>query len=127
VLLIRQYRYRVREWCWEVLAGGVEAGEDAAAAAARELVEEIGAVSFRIQPIATSFASNRISNQRSWVYLADQVVVGHNRPEPTELLRVVAIPQGEALRMAHSGEITDGQSALALLIVPNLLASNYPG
>jgi 8-oxo-dGTP pyrophosphatase MutT (NUDIX family) len=124
VLLIRQYRYPVREWCWEVPAGGVEAGEDGAAAAARELAEELGAVSFHIRPVATFWASNGISNQRSQVYLADEVIVGQNRPERTELLRIVAVPQHEALRMAHAGEITDGQSALALLLCESYLRAS---
>ena len=116
ILLIRQYRYPVHDWCWEVPAGGIEASEDGAAAAARELTEELGAVNYHLRPVATFYPSNGISNQRSQVYLATQVEVGQSRREPTELLRVVAVPQQEALRMARAGEITDGQSALALLL-----------
>ncbi len=116
VLLIRQYRYPVRDWCWEVPAGGIEAPEDGSAAAARELTEELGAVSYHLRPVAIFYASNGISNERSQVYLATQVEIGQSRREPTELLHVVAVPQQEALRMARAGEITDGQSALALLL-----------
>ena len=116
VLLIRQYRYAVRAWCWEMPAGGIEAAEDGEAAAARELAEELGGVRAHIRPVAAFYTSNGISNERSQVYLATGVEVGHSTPEPTELLRVVAVPQTEALRMAHAGEITDGQSALALLL-----------
>jgi len=123
VLLIRQYRYPVREWCWEVPAGGIETPEDGAAAAARELAEELGAVSFHLRPVAAFYASNGMSNARSQVYLATQVEVGQSRCEPTELLRVVAVPQEEALRMARAGEITDGQSALALLLCERYLAA----
>jgi ADP-ribose pyrophosphatase len=116
VLLLRQYRYPVRAWCWEVPAGGIERGEDPTVATARELQEEIGGASPRIQPIAAFYASNGISDQRSHVYLAWDVELRDSLPEPTELLRVVRMPLDEALRMARGGEIADGQSALALLL-----------
>lgn len=124
VLLIRQYRYPVHAWLWEVPSGGIEAGEDAATAAARELAEEVGARSHRIQQVAAFYTSAGISDERSEVYLATQVTRGQSRREATELLRVLALPVEEALRMAHAGEITDAQSALALLLCePHLRSS----
>lgn len=44
VILIRQYRYPVRRWLWELPAGSVDPGEEPEAAAARECHEEIGLV-----------------------------------------------------------------------------------
>jgi ADP-ribose pyrophosphatase len=123
ILLIRQYRYPVHEWCWEVPAGGIEASEDAVSAAARELAEEVGALSYQLWPVAAFYSSTGISNARSQVYLATEVEVGPSQREPTELLHVVALPQAEALHMARSGEITDGQSALAVLLCERYLAT----
>jgi ADP-ribose pyrophosphatase len=95
-------------------------------AVARELAEEVGATSRSIQPIASFYTSAGISNERSQVYLASDVTVGRSRREPTELIRVVALPVAEALRMAHAGEITDAQSALALLLCePYLNVNNH--
>ncbi|HEX6817730.1 MAG TPA: NUDIX hydrolase [Ktedonobacterales bacterium] len=116
VLLIRQYRYPVHDWLWEVPSGGIEVGEDGATAAARELAEEVGATSPEIQPVAAFYTSAGISNERSEVYLATQVTLGQSHREATELLRVVPLPLDVALRMAHAGEMTDAQSALALLL-----------
>jgi 8-oxo-dGTP pyrophosphatase MutT (NUDIX family) len=42
VVLIRQYRYAVNRWLWELPAGSVDPGEEPDAAAARECHEEIG-------------------------------------------------------------------------------------
>jgi ADP-ribose pyrophosphatase len=41
VILVRQYRYPVNRWLWELPAGSVDPGETLEAAAARECAEEI--------------------------------------------------------------------------------------
>jgi ADP-ribose pyrophosphatase len=123
VALLRQYRYPVREWVWEVPSGRVESAEDLAAAAARELEEECGGVARALRHVGTYFASDGNSNARCHAFLATGVVLGENRPEPTELLRVVRLPLDEALRLAHAGAIADALSALALLLAePRLRA-----
>ena len=42
IILIRQYRYTIDRWIWELPAGSLKPGEDPDAAAARECEEEIG-------------------------------------------------------------------------------------
>jgi ADP-ribose pyrophosphatase len=44
IILIRQYRYAVNAWLWELPAGSVDDGESPEHAAARECHEEIGQV-----------------------------------------------------------------------------------
>src|SRR4030095_10410216 len=44
VILIRQFRYAVNRWLWELPAGSVDDGEEPDAAAKRECHEEIGQV-----------------------------------------------------------------------------------
>ena len=44
VILIRQYRYPVNRWLWELPAGSVDPGEEPEQAARRECHEEIGLV-----------------------------------------------------------------------------------
>ena len=44
IVLIRQYRYDVNRWLWEVPAGSVDPGEEPDEAARRECHEEIGQV-----------------------------------------------------------------------------------
>ena len=44
IVLIRQYRYPLDRWLWELPAGSVDAGEQPEAAAHRECHEEIGQV-----------------------------------------------------------------------------------
>src|SRR5437868_6395 len=42
LILIRQYRYAIGRWIWELPAGTLDAGEASAPAARRECAEEIG-------------------------------------------------------------------------------------
>jgi ADP-ribose diphosphatase len=44
VVLVRQFRYAVNRWLWELPAGSVDDGEEPDAAAKRECHEEIGQV-----------------------------------------------------------------------------------
>src|SRR5674536_14797 len=42
VILVKQYRYAVDRWVWELAAGSLKPGEDPASGAARECEEETG-------------------------------------------------------------------------------------
>ncbi len=48
IILIRQYRYAIDRWIWELPAGTLKPGEDPVAAAARECEEEIGLAPGRV-------------------------------------------------------------------------------
>jgi ADP-ribose pyrophosphatase len=49
VILVKQYRYAVDEWLWELVAGSLEPGEDPAAGARRECEEETGLIPARVE------------------------------------------------------------------------------
>ena len=83
--------------------------------ARRELQEEVGGTAAQLRYVGRFYTSNGISNEVAYVYFASGVELGEAQPEPTELMEIRLVPVGEALRMAHEGEITDGPSALALL------------
>src|ERR671922_1314936 len=55
VVLVRQYRYAVNRWLWELPAGTVDPGEEPEAAARRECHEEIGQVPDTIVRLAAFF------------------------------------------------------------------------
>ena len=48
IILIRQFRYAIDRWIWELPAGGLEPGEDPAEGAARECEEELGLAPGRV-------------------------------------------------------------------------------
>jgi ADP-ribose pyrophosphatase len=116
LILIDQYRYAIDGWCLEVPAGNMEPGTDLLAMAARELREEIGGTAERILPVADFYTMNGIGDEVARVFLALGVTLGEPEREETEYIALREVPVEEALRMARTGEIKDGPSALAILL-----------
>jgi ADP-ribose pyrophosphatase len=116
IVLERQYRYTVRDWCWEVPAGGLLPGTAPEEMARRELHEEIGGTAAHLQYIGWFYTMNGIGTEVAHVFLARGVRLGEAQREPTEIMELQRVPAAQAMRMARVGEITDGPSALALLL-----------
>jgi ADP-ribose pyrophosphatase len=118
VILIRQYRYPPDVWCWEVPAGSLYDHEGSLEELAhRELIEEIGAVCDELVYVDWYYGAVSASNAMCHVMLARGTRL--DRPperEPTEFIEIHPVPVDEALSMAHSGQMRDGRSALALLL-----------
>ena len=120
IVLIRQYRYPVRGWVWEVPAGAI-GDEEPVAAARRELAEEIGGRAREVRPVGRFFPSSAHLSLEAHVFLALGVELAEADREPTELMEVVTLPADEAFARARSGAINEGQSALAILMAEPLI------
>lgn len=120
LVLIRSYRYTVKDWCWEVPMGGRD-HEDLAVVARKELLEEVGGVCQQLDYISYYYANNGVSDIRCDVFLARGVELGQSQPEASELIEMRVFPKEEVFRMARAGEITDGMSALSLFLCETYL------
>ncbi len=116
IVLIRNYRYPLREWVWELPSGGVADGLTPLESAQRELAEEAGGTATEWRLLLRASAMNGIGTEYAYLYLATDVVLGQAEPEPTEAMSVHRVSAAEALRRARAGEINDAVSALALLL-----------
>jgi ADP-ribose diphosphatase len=118
IVLIRQYRYAVDDWTWEVPAGGKHdhTGSDEELAR-RELSEEVGATCQSLENVGWFYGAVSTNTGQCVVFLARGVQLnGMPHREPGEIIEVHPVPIDEALAMAHNGEIKDCKSALALLL-----------
>ncbi|MXV18840.1 NUDIX domain-containing protein [Deinococcus xianganensis] len=113
-VLIRQYRYPLRATVTEVVAGGVERGEDLLAAAQRELHEEVGGVAAEWVPLPGFYPQPSISGVIFYPFVALGVTLGDMHHEDTETIERVVVPLAEAYRRLDAGEILDGSSSLAM-------------
>ena len=121
VLMVYQYRYTIDEWCGEVPAGSVKPGQSAEEAARAELREEVGGLGGQLDYIGRFFLANGICNEVGHIFLATGVATGETHHEAAEVMHVHRVPVAKALAMARAGEITDGPSALALLLCADRL------
>lgn len=121
LLLLNHYRYTVRDWCWEVPAGGIRNGQKAFDVARAELREETGGEAETWEYVGQFYTSNGISNEVAHVFLALEVRLYETAHEPAEVIEIHPTPIFEALRMAHENEISDGPSALAILLCESKL------
>jgi ADP-ribose pyrophosphatase len=119
IVLIRQYRYTVDDWCLEVPAGGMHDKEEGRLedAARDELREEAGATCEQLILIGEFYSNNATTDEVMNVYLATGVELEERVAyEATEKIEVVVMGAGEVIEMARSGKMKDGLSALSVLL-----------
>ncbi|MCB8944518.1 MAG: NUDIX hydrolase [Ardenticatenaceae bacterium] len=116
IALIYSYRYTVDTWCYEIPAGGIKPGQSPKEAAQAELLEEVGGAAKTIEYFARFYTMNGIGDEEAHIFLATGVTLGKVQHEPTEVIQIHLKPIDEVLRMAQANEISDGPSALAILL-----------
>lgn len=119
IVMIRQYRYTVDDWCLEIPAGGTHDREGVALeeVAREELREETGATCRELRRVASFYASIATSDEVGHVFLALGVEIdAQPHHESTEIIKVHPMPVAEVARLARTGQIKDGLSALCILL-----------
>lgn len=114
VLFVKQYRYAYGETIYEIPAGKLNEGEDPALAAQRELEEEAGVKAKRLTRLFTVYPTPGYTNEKIYVYRADEVEKTSARLDEGEFLEVEYIPLERARKMLESGEIRDAKTIIAL-------------
>jgi ADP-ribose pyrophosphatase len=114
-VLVRQYRFPAQELLLEVPAGKIDAQEEPDVAIWRELREEIGLLSGKLERVCEFWSTPGFCNERMTCYLVTQAVLGESALDEGEFLEVVRVSQSEGLAMAFDGRVRDAKSILALL------------
>ncbi len=70
VALVRQFRYAYGEELYEIPAGKLDAGEDPAVAAVRELSEETGLTAERLNLLYVLYPTPGYTNEKIYIYRA---------------------------------------------------------
>lgn len=124
IYLVRQFRTPFEKIMLEIPAGKLDYwGEDRFDCAKRELREETGFSANKwthLMDMATTpgFCSELIS-----LYLAEELTLGETDFDDDEFLSLVKIPLKDAVSMIARGEISDGKTALAILMAQKHISS----
>ena len=128
IVLLKQYRYPVDEWCLEVPAGGTHDTADAALeeVARKELREEVGGTAKSLAYVTFFYSANSMSDEKCHVYLAQGVELSKEpKTESSESIETQLVPVEKALELARSGAVKTGPCALALLLCEPLLKKSH--
>ena len=68
IILIRQYRYTIDKWIWELPAGSLKPKEDPDKAAARECEEEIGLAPGKVTRLRGYYPTPGFCDEVMWYY-----------------------------------------------------------
>jgi len=122
ILLVRQYRYVVNRWLWELPAGTLEPNETLEAAALRECHEEVGKIAGRARKLSRFFPSPGFCDEEMNFYLLTDLrdrLPGEAAPhqDPDEILNVKEFSVNEVREMVRIGEIADMKTVVGLALL----------
>ena len=116
LVLVRQYRYAVRDQVWELPAGRLDPGEPPEEAARRELEEEVGLSARSLEPLLTFWVTPGFCDEVMHLYRATGFQAVPPRPDEDECIEAATFTLDEARAMIDRGEIREGKTLIALLL-----------
>jgi ADP-ribose pyrophosphatase len=123
IWFVRQYRHPAGQLLLELPAGTLEAGEDPAEAAGREIREEIGMAASQLELLGEFFLAPGYSTEYMYIYLATGLTPAPLSQDDDEFLFVEKMHTREAYRLLAAGELRDAKTLLGL----QLARARLPG
>ena len=122
ILLVRQYRYVVDRWLWELPAGTLEPNESLEAAALRECHEEVGKVAGHARKMLSFFPSPGFCDEEMNFFLLTGLrdrLPGEPAPhqDPDEILNIKEFSVNEVRTMIRAGEISDMKTVVGMTLL----------
>ena len=115
LMLIRQFRPAAQDYIYEIPAGRLEPGEDAAMCVARELEEEIGYQPQQLEALGYIYSSVGFCTEKIYLFIASELHQTQTALEPDEFIEPHIVTLTEALEMISAGTIDDAKTQIALL------------
>ena len=115
ILLVKQFRYPLKEVLLELPAGKLELNENPFEAAKRELEEETGYCANRWSELGYVYTSPGYSDEKLYLYKAEDLEYTNCNPDEGEILEPLELEYDKVVEMAKTGEITDAKTLCAIL------------
>jgi ADP-ribose pyrophosphatase len=121
ILLIRQYRYPIRQIVLELPAGKIDPGESPEMTIQRELTEETGYQANWLKPIAPIHTCVGYSDEIIHLYWADQLTPASRLPDADEFIETTTYSISQAMSLVHNGQITDAKTLIGLFWADSII------
>ncbi len=121
IILVKQYRYAVGGFIWEIPAGVLASGEVPIECAKRELIEETGYRANKMQKLTEIVPVPGYSDERIHIFLATELVEAKQNLDKDEILKVHKLKLDDVMEMITSGEIRDSKTISGLCLASRFL------
>lgn len=116
LLMVRQYRNALERETLEIPAGGLNGREEPTdVAAKRELEEETGFVSDKVELLVSIYTTVAFCNEKIDIYVAKDLKPGHQHLDEDEFINVAAYSVDELKQMILEGRIQDSKTICGIL------------
>lgn len=115
LILIRQFRYAIRKYMWELVAGTMEPGESIIRAAGRELLEETGYRAKSLKRLFSFYPSPGFLTERMHLVEASDLTLSAAAPEADERIHVAEFSRIQIEKLLRDKKINDGKTLVGLL------------
>jgi ADP-ribose pyrophosphatase len=115
ILLVKQYRYPVKLFTYEIPAGKLTAGEDPLACVRRELEEETGFRARKIKKMLTYWPTAAFSTEVIHLYVATDLIATRMNPDEDEFIELVRVSPRQIESWMKTGKIQDSKTLIAYL------------
>lgn len=95
-------------------AGAIDKGETALDAAKRELKEEVGLQAKKWQDLGSFWTSPGRSNQKGWIFLAQNLTERKQELEKGEVIEIIKVPFKKAIEWIKEDRITDAWAIIPI-------------
>ena len=116
ILLVSQYREAVEKELLEIVAGGIEPGEDVEMAVKRETQEETGYLPRKLVSLGGFYSAPGYATEYLHLYLATDLVPSRLVAEDTEGINLVKVSVPQIRKMLAADTIFDAKSIAGLHI-----------
>lgn len=121
IVLVKQYRYPVNQITYEIPAGKIDKNETPLECITRELEEETGYKSKRLEKLLAFYPTTAFSNEIIHIFAAFGLKEGKQNPDEDEFVSKEIISFKEAVEMVKKGKIMDSKTIIALLYFDSIL------
>ena len=122
VLLVKQYRYTIGDYTYEIPAGKLEQGEDPKLSAIRELEEETGYLAKDVKKLSSILATPGYCTEQLHIYVTKNLtkIEKPRLGDEDEDIEICWIDIDDCIKMIENEEIVDAKTVIGILYLKAL-------
>lgn len=114
ILMVKQYRFAIKQESLELPAGRLEKGEDPDLAVKRELEEETGFNAKIWHSMGYIYSSPGVFDEKLYLYYASDLTFNNQHPDEDEIIDYFEYNINDILNKIDNGEINDAKTICAI-------------